>query len=57
MQLCDQPDRLAAIRDRIEAAFTMSAYGDERRIAADLQAVFTRLVAAKAAPFGKYARA
>ena len=57
MQLCDQPERLAAIRDRIEAAFTNSAYGDVRRIAADLQAVFTRLVAAKAAPFGKFASA
>jgi tetratricopeptide (TPR) repeat protein len=57
MQLCDQPDRLAAIRGRIEAAFTDSAYGDVRGIAAQLQAVLTRIVAAKAAPFGKFAKA
>jgi len=57
MQLCDQPARLAAIRGRIEAAFTDSAYGDVRRIAADLQAVLTRLVAAKAAPLSKVASA
>lgn len=57
MQLCDQPERLAAIRARIEDAFTYSAYGDVRGIAAALQATLTRLVAAKAAPFGKFARA
>ncbi len=57
MQLCDQPDRLAAIRGRIEAAFTDSAYGDVRGIAAELQAALTRIVAAKAAPFGKFASA
>jgi predicted O-linked N-acetylglucosamine transferase (SPINDLY family) len=57
MQLCDQPERLAAIRDRIEAAFTMSAYGDVRRIAADLHAVLARLVATKAATLGKFASA
>ncbi len=57
MQLCDQPERLAGIRGRIEGAFTDSAYGDVRGIAASLQAVFTQLMAAKAAPFGKFASA
>lgn len=57
MQLCDQPDRLAAIRDRIEAAFTDSAYGDVRRVARDLEAVFAQLVARKAARPGQRASA
>ena len=35
----------------------MSVYGDVRRIAADLQAVLTRLVATKAATLGKFASA
>jgi predicted O-linked N-acetylglucosamine transferase (SPINDLY family) len=57
LELSEQPERLAAIRDKIEAAFANSAYSDVRRIADDLQGCFDALTANKAASAGKSAAA
>jgi protein O-GlcNAc transferase len=55
LELSEQPERLAAIRDRIEPAFRASAYGNVRRIAGDLEQCFEGLAAGKAGVAGKSA--
>lgn len=49
LALHDEPERLAAIRDRIEGAFRGSAYNDARRVAGDLQRCYEVLIREKAA--------
>ena len=49
LALHDDPERLAALRDRIEGAFGDSAYNDARRVAGDLQRCYEILVGEKAA--------
>lgn len=49
LELHDRPERLAALRGKIEAAFAGSAYNDVRRVAGDLQRCYEILVGEKAA--------
>ncbi len=48
LELAGNTAALTAIRDKIEAAFEHSAYGDVRRVAADLETALARVVARKA---------
>jgi tetratricopeptide (TPR) repeat protein len=49
LELYDHPERLAALRGKIEVAFQTSAYNDARRVAGDLQRCYEILVGEKAA--------